>query len=75
MVAMNSIPQQEVANGSGQMEFFLARPTTLSIEVAKKPSPEKPSGVSTMLMPQSLVLFVFILNLTGRAIVIVDDYA
>jgi hypothetical protein len=39
MVAMNSIPQQEVAKGSGQMEFFLANPTTLSKEVAKNPSP------------------------------------
>jgi hypothetical protein len=34
-VAINSIPQQEVANGSGQIEFFLARPITLSSEVAK----------------------------------------
>ena len=44
MVAMNSIPQQEVAKGSGQMEFLRARPTTLSIEVAKKPGPSIPSG-------------------------------
>jgi hypothetical protein len=40
MVAMNSIPQHDVANGSGQMEFLRASPTTLSREVVKKPSPE-----------------------------------
>jgi hypothetical protein len=39
MVAMNSIPQQEVANGKGQIEFFLARPITLFKDVAKNPSP------------------------------------
>jgi len=39
MVAMNSIPQQEVAKGKGHKEFFLAKPTTLSNFVAKKPSP------------------------------------
>jgi hypothetical protein len=39
MVAMNSIPQQEVANGRGQIEFFLARPMILVSLVAKNPSP------------------------------------
>jgi hypothetical protein len=33
MVAMNSIPQQDVANGNGHSELALARPTTLSNEV------------------------------------------
>jgi hypothetical protein len=37
---MNSIPQQEVANGNGQMEFFLASPTTLSKVEAKRPGEE-----------------------------------
>jgi hypothetical protein len=40
MVDINSIPQQEVANGSGQILFFLARPTTESNDVAKKPGPD-----------------------------------
>jgi hypothetical protein len=53
MVAMNSMPQHEVANGRGHMEFFLAIPTTFSREVAKKPSPVCPSGSWTLLMPRS----------------------
>jgi hypothetical protein len=36
---MNSIPQQEVAKGKGQIEFFLAKPTTSLSFIAKKPSP------------------------------------
>src|SRR6185436_1700890 len=44
IVDMNSIPQQDVANGNGHNEFFLARPTTLLNEVAKKPGPSNPSG-------------------------------
>src|SRR5258708_2182490 len=43
---MNSMPQQEVANGSGQIEFFRARPTTFSRLVAKNPAPSSPSGLS-----------------------------
>jgi hypothetical protein len=39
MVAMNSIPQHEVANGKGQSEFALANPTALSKDVAKNPAP------------------------------------
>ena len=39
MVAMNSIPQQEVAKGNGQIEFFLASPITLFKVVAKKMGP------------------------------------
>jgi hypothetical protein len=41
---MNSIPQQEVANGKGQSEFFRASPTARSREVAKNPGPSNPSG-------------------------------
>jgi len=36
MVDMNSMPQQEVANGKGQSEFALASPTNESKLVAKK---------------------------------------
>jgi hypothetical protein len=42
---MNSIPQQDVANGKGHNEFLRARPITLSKEVAINPSPEYPSGI------------------------------
>jgi hypothetical protein len=45
---MNSIPQQEVAKGNGQIEFFLAKPTTSSSFVAKKPAPSIPSGAFTL---------------------------
>jgi hypothetical protein len=44
MVAINSIPQQEVANGRGQSELALAKPITASIFVAKNPGPSSPSG-------------------------------
>jgi|SRR6516165_4319354 hypothetical protein len=69
MVAMNSIPQQDVANGRGQSEFFRANPTTLFNVVAKKPSPEWPGGISAraILFFGSAGIGV-ILNLTGRAI-------
>ena len=70
MVAMNSIPQQEVANGRGQREFFRANPTTLSNEVAKNPSPMCPSGISIWLIPRSAESLTFKLNRTGRAIII-----
>jgi hypothetical protein len=43
---MNSIPQQDVANGSGQSELLLAIPITWSNEVAKKPVPSTPAGAS-----------------------------
>jgi hypothetical protein len=55
MVAMNSIPQQEVANGNGHKECDLASPTTLSIDVAKKPDPSIPGGASTIFT--SLIIF------------------
>lgn len=50
MVAINSIPQQEVANGKGHKEWERARPITLSKEVAKKPDPSMPGGAFTILM-------------------------
>jgi hypothetical protein len=58
MVAMNSIPQQEVAKGNGQSELARAIPTTSFRVVAKNPSPT-PSGGSTIFM---LELSFYILN-------------
>jgi hypothetical protein len=52
-VAMNSIPQQEVAKGNGHSEFALAKPIALSNVVAKNPDPSTPGGASanvTLLM-------------------------
>src|SRR6188768_4207453 len=60
---MNSIPQQDVANGNGQMEFFRASPTTFSRLVAKKPVPSIPSGFSEMLITFELLVAVSILHL------------
>ena len=68
MVAMNSIPQQEVAKGSGQIEFLRASPITLSSVVAKKPSPIDPSGISTRLISPSSGFFIKLYE-TGRAII------
>jgi hypothetical protein len=66
MVAMNSIPQQEVAKGRGHIEFFRASPTASLSLVAKKPSPVCPSGISTMLIEFFVSAgTVFTLNLTG----------
>jgi hypothetical protein len=48
-VAINSIPQQEVAKGNGHKECDRAKPTTFSMEVAKKPEPSTPGGASTIL--------------------------
>src|SRR4030095_6363522 len=45
---MNSIPQHEVAKGSGHSEFLRASPTILSRLVAKKPGPSNPSGALTI---------------------------
>jgi hypothetical protein len=70
---MNSKPQHDVAKGKGQSDLLRARPTTLSRLVLKNPSPVNPSGASTILIPQLLVSFSFMLNLTGRAIVLFDD--
>jgi hypothetical protein len=58
MVAMNSIPQQEVANGNGQSELARAKPTTSFSFVAKKPSPAKPSGASTIFTLELLIFFI-----------------
>jgi hypothetical protein len=68
MVAMNSIPQQEVANGKGQMEFLRASPTTLLSEVAKKPSPMCPSGNSAMLRSASSGFCIKLYD-TGRGMI------
>jgi len=43
---MNSIPQQEVANGNGHKELALAKPMALSNVVAKNPAPSTPGGAS-----------------------------
>jgi len=66
-VAINSIPQQEVAKGSGQIEFFRANPITPFNLVAKKPSPWWPSGISTMLISDTSGFFVILYD-TGRDI-------
>lgn len=50
MVDINSIPQQEVAKGRGQMLFFLANPTTASSLVAKNPGPACPGGASAIVI-------------------------
>jgi hypothetical protein len=66
---MNSIPQQEVANGNGHKEFFLARPTTELSCVAKKPSPGTPSGAFPIPIASAIsASFGCMLNLTGRII-------
>jgi hypothetical protein len=49
MVAINSMPQHDVANGNGHNEFALANPITLSSVVAKKPGWAYPSGGSAIL--------------------------
>jgi hypothetical protein len=56
MVAMNSIPQQEVAKGNGQSE--LARPTTSFRVVAKNLLPTTPSGGSTIFMLELLIVYI-----------------
>ncbi len=56
MVAINSIPQQEVANGKGHNELALANPTTSFNLVAKKPSPTTPSGGATIFVLESVII-------------------
>src|SRR5690606_16365112 len=56
IVAINSMPQHDVANGKGHREFALAKPMALSNVVAKKPDPSTPGGaaanlISLMLTP------------------------
>jgi hypothetical protein len=46
MVAINSIPQQDVANGRGHSELARANPMALSNVVAKNPAPSTPGGAS-----------------------------
>jgi hypothetical protein len=72
MVAMNSIPQQDVANGSGQIEFFRARPITPFNVVAKNPSPWWPWGISTMLISDTRGFFVILYD-TGRDIIYFEN--
>lgn len=55
MVAINSMPQQEVAKGSGHNECERAKPIALSKEVAKKPFPSMPGGASTILISLMLI--------------------
>lgn len=59
MVAINSIPQHEVANGKGQSELARASPTALSNEVAKKPWPSMPSGFKFGSMLTLIVTAIF----------------
>jgi hypothetical protein len=66
MVAMNSIPQQEVAKGSGQRELARAKPTALSRLVAKKPWPSRPSGLYSLLISTLVVMSIDVLNTHER---------
>jgi hypothetical protein len=59
MVPINSIPQQEVANGKGQSELARAKPTTSLNLVAKYPSPTNPSGGATIFKFESLIFYYF----------------
>ena len=71
MVAINSIPQHEVANGNGHKEFFRANPTTELNCVAKNPSPGTPSGAFPIEMASAIsASFGFKLNRTGRILFI-----
>ena len=60
MVAMNSIPQHEVAKGNGQIEFARAKPTACSNLVAKKPGPSRPAGGDAISIPD-IFTFLFLL--------------
>ena len=59
MVAINSIPQQEVAKGNGHIELARAKPTTSFYFVAKKPSPVTPSGASTIFIFELIFILDF----------------
>src|SRR5690606_6651073 len=61
MVAINSIPQQDVANGRGHRELALAKPIALSNIVVIKPSPQYPSGISANL---TLLFWLYCTGLT-----------
>ena len=56
-MAINSIPQQEVANGNGQIEFLRAKPIALSNVVAKSPGDENPSGGSVFMCIEELMSY------------------
>jgi hypothetical protein len=58
MVAMNSIPQQEVAKGNGQSELARAIPTT-SFRLWRKSFSTTPSGGSTIFMLELLIVLYF----------------
>jgi hypothetical protein len=60
IVAINSIPQHDVAKGRGQSEFALANPIALSNDVAKNPAPSTPGGASAKVI-LLITLFVFLL--------------
>src|SRR5690606_28847034 len=62
-VAINSIPQQDVANGRGHNEFARASPMALSNLVAKNPAPSTPGGASDKV----ILLIRFYLRLNGIA--------
>jgi hypothetical protein len=64
MVAINSIPQHEVANGKGHKEFARANPIILSTPVAKNPGPSNPSGAFTVLT--ILYIIVIFLYFSGQ---------
>jgi hypothetical protein len=67
MVAMNSIPQHDVAKGKGHKEFLRASPTTELNCVAKNPSPGTPSGAFPIPIASAIsASFGCMLNLTGR---------
>src|SRR5579872_6959063 len=57
------MPQHEVANGNGQIEFFLASPITLSNRVAKNPGPSWPSDFSPTLILVAIASIVLVLPL------------
>ena len=70
-MAINSIPQQEVANGNGQMELDLANPITLSKAVANNPGDEKPSGGATFVY---VVILIKVLSRKTKKIVLNIKY-
>src|SRR5690606_17829546 len=74
IVAINSIPQHDVANGSGHKEFALAKPITLSKDVAKNPAPSTPGGASanvTLLM--IFFVIVALIPIQGSAFHLIDQ--
>ena len=59
MVAINSIPQQEVANGNGQSENLRAIPIISLNFPAKKPSPSIPGGAGALVLITGLLSYIF----------------